>query len=180
MKNLTLENIAKVCSGIYFGSESLKDKTISGVVIDSRKVEKDFLFVAVKGAKVDGHKFIPDVMEKGAAAVLSEQKLENPVGPYILVENTLEALKLLAEFYRKSLDIKVVGITGSVGKTSTKEMVASVLGEKYNVLKTEGKQEYAEFLKRRAEKIRHILSVSENGNPSLKEELSILDSFSAQ
>ena len=138
MKNLTLENIAKVCSGTYFGSESLKDKTISGVVIDSRKVEKDFLFVAVKGVKVDGHKFIPDVMEKGAAAVLSEQKLENPVGPYILVENTLEALKLLAEFYRKSLDIKVVGITGSVGKTSTKEMVASVLGEKYNVLKTEG------------------------------------------
>lgn len=138
MKNLTLENIAKVCSGTYFGSESLKDKTISGVVIDSRKVEKDFLFVAVKGVKVDGHKFIPDVMEKGAAAVLSEQKLENPVGPYILVENTLEALKQLAEYYRKSLDIKVVGITGSVGKTSTKEMIASVLGEKFNVLKTEG------------------------------------------
>lgn len=70
-------------------------------------------------------------------AVLSEEKLENPVGPYILVDSTLLAMKKIAANYRRKLDIKVVGITGSVGKTSTKEMIASVLAQKYNVLKTE-------------------------------------------
>lgn len=138
MKNMTLEHIAKACDGVYFGKEEDKTKEIAGVVIDSRQVEKDYLFIAVKGEKVDGHKFIPDVMEKGALAALSEQKLEDAKSPYILVDSTLEAMKKLAKFYRESLDIKVVGITGSVGKTSTKEMIASVLSQKYNVHKTEG------------------------------------------
>ena len=139
MKNMTLENIEKACGGRYIGTEAEKKTEVLGVVIDSRQVESGYLFVAIPGEKVDGHKFIPDVFAKGAAAVLSEQQLEDPAGPYILVESTTKALRDLAEYYRKSLDIKVVGITGSVGKTSTKEMIASVLSEKYRVLKTEGK-----------------------------------------
>ena len=87
---------------------------------------------------MDGHDFIPSVFEKGAPAVLSEHELENPAGPYILVESSTEAMKKIAAFYREGLDIKVVGITGSVGKTSTKEMIASVLSQKYEVLKTAG------------------------------------------
>ena len=138
MKNMTLENIEKACGGRYIGTEAEKKREVLGVVIDSRQVESGYLFVAIPGEKVDGHKFIPDVFAKGAAAVLSEQQLEDPAGPYILVESTTKALRDLAEYYRKSLDIKVVGITGSVGKTSTKEMIASVLSEKYRVLKTEG------------------------------------------
>lgn len=138
MKNMTLENIEKACGGRYIGTEAAKKTEVLGVVIDSRQVESGYLFVAIPGEKVDGHKFIPDVFAKGAAAVLSEQQLEDPAGPYILVESTTKALRDLAEYYRKSLDIKVVGITGSVGKTSTKEMIASVLSEKYKVLKTEG------------------------------------------
>ena len=138
MKNMTLENIEKACGGRYIGTEAEKKTEVLGVVIDSRQVESGYLFVAIPGEKVDGHKFIPDVFAKGAAAVLSEQQLEDPAGPYILVESTTKALRDLAEYYRKSLDIKVVGITGSVGKTSTKEMIASVLSEKYKVLKTEG------------------------------------------
>ena len=138
MKNMTLENIEKACGGRYIGTEAEKKTEVLGVVIDSRQVESGYLFVALPGEKVDGHKFIPDVFAKGAAAVLSEQQLEDPAGPYILVESTTKALRDLAEYYRKSLDIKVVGITGSVGKTSTKEMIASVLSEKYRVLKTEG------------------------------------------
>ena len=138
MKNMTLENIEKACGGRYIGAEAAKKTEVLGVVIDSRQVESGYLFVAIPGEKVDGHKFIPDVFAKGAAAVLSEQQLEDPAGPYILVESTTKALRDLAEYYRKSLDIKVVGITGSVGKTSTKEMIASVLSEKYKVLKTEG------------------------------------------
>lgn len=138
MKNMTLENIEKACGGRYIGTEAEKKTEVIGVVIDSRQVGSGYLFVAIPGEKVDGHKFIPDVFAKGAAAVLSEQQLEDPAGPYILVESTTKALRDLAEYYRKSLDIKVVGITGSVGKTSTKEMIASVLSEKYRVLKTEG------------------------------------------
>lgn len=138
MKNMTLENIEKACGGRYIGTEAEKKTEVLGVVIDSRQVESGYLFVAIPGEKVDGHKFIPDVFAKGAAAVLSEQQLEDPAGPYFLVESTTKALRDLAEYYRKSLDIKVVGITGSVGKTSTKEMIASVLSEKYRVLKTEG------------------------------------------
>ena len=138
MKNMTLEHIAAVCGGIYYGKEEDRTKEIRGAVIDSRLVEPGFLFIPVKGEKVDGHSFIPDVFEKGALSVFSEHELEHPAGPYILVENSLTAMKRLAEDYRKSLDIKVVGITGSVGKTSTKEMIASVLAQKYKVLKTEG------------------------------------------
>lgn len=138
MKNLTLANIAAACEGTYFGTEADMEKEIAGAVIDSRLVEKDYLFIPIKGARVDGHDFIPAVFEKGALAVLSEHKLSDAAGPYILVDSCETAMKKLAKFYRKSLDIKVVGITGSVGKTSTKEMIASVLAQKYNVLKTEG------------------------------------------
>lgn len=138
MKHMTLSEITDACCGIYCGDPAFLDCEVSSVAIDSRKVIKDTLFVAIKGARVDGHSFIPQVMEAGALCSLSEQDLGDVDYPYIRVSSCTEALKDLAEHYRRSLDIKVVGITGSVGKTSTKEMIASVLSEKYNVLKTEG------------------------------------------
>ena len=138
MKSLTLENITRVCGGVYHGSSSLLEKEISSVTTDSRKVEADSLFVPIVGERVDAHKFIPQVMEAGALATLSEKVLEDAPYPYILVESSLQAVKDIAEFYLEELSIPVVGITGSVGKTSTKEFIAAVLSEKYNVLKTEG------------------------------------------
>ncbi len=138
MKNMTLGNIAAACGGIYHGTEAAKEKTIAEITTDSRKAGKDSLFVAIKGERVDAHKFIPAVFEQGALCVISEQELADPAGAYIQVDSSLQAIKDIAEFYRKQLDIKVVGITGSVGKTSTKEMIASVLSEKYRVLKTLG------------------------------------------
>ena len=138
MKNMSLGEIATAVGGHYYGDKSALTNCVTGVTIDSRKIEQDCLFVPIKGANVDGHTFIPYVMEKGALCTLSEQPLENAAHPYILVKSCKQALKDLAEHYRKSLDIKVVGITGSVGKTSTKEMIASVLSQKYNVLKTAG------------------------------------------
>ncbi|MCI5494110.1 MAG: UDP-N-acetylmuramoyl-tripeptide--D-alanyl-D-alanine ligase [Lachnospiraceae bacterium] len=138
MENMTLEQIAQACGGIYYGDEEKKKLEVAGVVIDSRQVKKDYLFIPIRGEKVDGHSFIPQVFADGAAAVLSEEKLEHPDGPYILVEKCIPAMKKLAEYYRKSLEIPVVGITGSVGKTSTKEMISSVLSKKYLVHKTEG------------------------------------------
>ena len=135
---MTLQNIALACNGTYIGADEQKEKVICGAVIDSRLVEEDYLFIPIKGERVDGHKFIPQVFEKGACCVLSEVELENPAGPYIRVESSEEALKQIAAFYRQSLPIKVVGISGSVGKTSTKEMIASVISQKYNVHKTAG------------------------------------------
>lgn len=138
MKAMSLREIAAACGGHYYGDESKLDLNVTGVAIDSRKIEEGFLFVPIKGARVDGHTFISQVMEKGALCTLSEYVLENVSHPYILVSSCEQALKNLAEHYRKALGIKVVGITGSVGKTSTKEMIASVLSQKYNVLKTAG------------------------------------------
>lgn len=138
MKNLTLERIAKVCNGTYYGWDADKNKEISAITTDSRKAEPGSLFAAIKGERVDGHSFIPSVFEKGALCVISEQELENPAGNYIKVDSTLDALKAIAEDYLEQLAIPVVGITGSVGKTSTKEMVAAVLSQKYNTLKTAG------------------------------------------
>lgn len=138
MPNLTLKNIALACKGSYVGPVELEDKVICGAVIDSRLVEKDYLFIPIKGERVDGHTFIPQVFEKGACCVLSEVELKNPAGPYIKVQSSEMALKQIAAFYRQSLPIKVVGITGSVGKTSTKEMISSVVSQKYAVHKTAG------------------------------------------
>ena len=138
MKNLTLGRIAEVCGGTYFGKEEERNLEVAEIITDSRKAEPGSLFAAIKGERVDGHSFIPSVFEKGALCVLSEQELEHPAGNYILVSSTLDALKAIAEDYLQQLEIPVVGITGSVGKTSTKEMIAAVLSQKYNTLKTAG------------------------------------------
>lgn len=135
---MTLESLALACNGIYEGPEERKEEKGKGVTIDSRKVKKDYIFIAIKGERVDGHTFIEQALKKGALCVICEERPERAGGPFILVNSTLQALQDIGEFYRKNLDIKVVGITGSVGKTCTKEMIASVLKEKYRVRKTEG------------------------------------------
>lgn len=138
MKNLTLANIAAACGGTYHGNEADLLKEVASITTDSRRAEPGSLFVAIKGERMDGHDFAKSVLEKGALCVLSERKLPDVNGNYIVTESTLQAVKDIAEFYRKQLSVRVVGITGSVGKTSTKEMIASILSEKYKVLKTLG------------------------------------------
>ncbi len=138
MKGLGLARIAKVCGGTYMGREEDKNREVTAITTDSRRVEMGGLFAAIRGGRVDGHTFIPAVFEKGALCVISEQELPGAAGNYIRVKSTLEALKAIAEEYLEQLHIPVVGITGSVGKTSTKEMIAAVLGQKYRVLKTAG------------------------------------------
>ena len=138
MKYMSLQEIAAACGGTYYGGSEFLPREVSSVVIDSRKAEKDSLFIAIRGARVDGHSFIPKVMEQGALCAVSEEDLGDVPYSYIKVASCEQALKDIAEHYRRSLDIKVVGISGSVGKTSTKEMIASVLSQKYSVLKTEG------------------------------------------
>ena len=138
MRNLTLEHITAACQGTYHGSMELFHREVEGVVIDSRKVRPGYLFVAIDGVKVNAHKFIPDTVRAGALCVVSHEDLGETDYPYILVESTGQALLDIAKLYRDSFDIKVVGITGSAGKTSTKEMIASVIAQKYRVHKTLG------------------------------------------
>ena len=119
MKNMTLENIAACLQKPLYAAEGKEQVEITGAVLDSRLVEQGYLFFATRGEKVDGHSFIPQVAEKGAALIICEEAPTVDI-PYILVEDTFIALKQIAAFYREQLDITVVGITGSVGKTSTK------------------------------------------------------------
>lgn len=136
MRKLTIENIIAAVRGEYHGDTSLLSMEISGVTIDSRNVADGFLFAAIKGEKVDGHNYIAPSFEKGALCVIAERLPEDVSGPIIIVRNTIFALGELAAFYRSQFDIPVIGITGSVGKTTAKEMVSSVLSQKYKVHKT--------------------------------------------
>ncbi len=139
MKGLTIRNIISAVDGKLCGntSEELLEKEVTGVAIDSRKIEEGHLYVPIVGNRVDGHTFIEDTFEKGALCTLSERELDIDK-PYILVDSDEEALKSIAALYRENVSCKVIGVVGSVGKTSTKESLASVLSEKYKVMKTEG------------------------------------------
>ena len=138
MKHMTLQRIAEACRGVYHGPEELLEKEVSSITTDSREVEEGALFVPIVGVHVDGHSFIGQVMDKGALATLSERELGPQPYPYIRVMSCLRAVRYMAEEYLKELKIPVVGVTGSVGKTSTKEVVAAVLARKFRVLKTQG------------------------------------------
>lgn len=113
---------------------------INGVIIDSRKVKKGNLFIPLRGENVDGHRFVVDSIKNGAAAALWQRDVPNPPLdlPIIIVEDTLVALQELARSYREQLNTQVIGITGSNGKTTTKDMVAALLSLQYKVQKTEG------------------------------------------
>lgn len=147
--DLTIGEIAQACGGkLVLSNDAKNDKNVTSVVIDSRQVTEGGVFIAVPGQRVDGHTFVSSVFTQGAALAIVNKTQEQlsremgvPVagwGSYVFVEDTLQALRDIAEFYRKKLAVRVVGITGSAGKTSTKEFIACVLAEKYSVLKTEG------------------------------------------
>lgn len=137
---LTLKDI-KQLSNVEILNSNLIGK-ITGVSIDSRKINQGELFFAIKGENFDGHDFVDDVISKGASAVVIQknqtQRFIDKNYPMILVDDTIQALGQLARIFRNKFDIKVIGLTGSNGKTTTKEMIAKILETKYNVLKTEG------------------------------------------
>lgn len=133
-KFMTAEQIAKATSGRIY---NIKDSNIkiTKVSSDSRNIPQGCAFVAIKGERFDGHEFALQAVEQGAGLVVSEKELENV--PYILVDSTRQALLDIAGLWRSLFDIPVVAITGSVGKTTTKEMIACVMSEKYKNLKTQ-------------------------------------------
>lgn len=136
MKAYLLNEILAACGGTYFGDPALLMHTVSDIVIDSRLASPGCLYIPIVGERHDGHAFIDSARQNGASLVLSARKLNTE--PYILVDDTLRALAVIAKAYREKFSIPVVGLTGSVGKTSTKEMIAAVLSTRFNVLKTNG------------------------------------------
>lgn len=136
MDNLSAGIISGWINGKLAGSESV---TVSKISTDTRTLEKGSMFIALRGERTDGHNYIKNAFEKGASVVVCETHVEAPGGcTVITVNDTIRALKDLAKRYMESFSIPVIGITGSVGKTTTKEMIAQILSTEYNVHKTMG------------------------------------------
>jgi len=151
---LKLADIVEAMTGRYPTWGAVE---ISGAVVDSRQAESGSLFVALRGEKLDGHDFVQDAFSRGAKLALIDREVEadctqldlrgkrfpvvdaNPAQPLcLLVDDSLKALQKIAAHWRSKLDLRVIGITGSVGKSTTKEVVASVLGQRYRVVKNSG------------------------------------------
>ena len=137
MRGVSVKEAAKICSGELFGDPSAYDSEILSVCIDSRKAAPGAMFAALKGERVDGHDYICKAFGLGAACCLAQRVPDGAEGCVIVVDDVAAALKTLAEAYRQRFDIPVIGIAGSVGKTTAKEMTAAVLSKRCNVLKTE-------------------------------------------
>ena len=136
MKHLTVREAVAACGGRYFGSEAGLEREITTASSDSRVILPGTLFVAYKGARVDGHDFMADCLKKGAAVCLSEREPMNEGEmPCIVVDSTLRGVAAIAGAYRAKFDVPVVGITGSVGKTTAKEMIWAVLNRKFKTHK---------------------------------------------
>lgn len=137
MKSFTIKEILDASGGEFFGEEEVLSLEAGFITTDSRKAGKGGVFAAIVGERVDGHNFISQCMELGMLCSIAER---TPVdnSAHILVKNTPEALRKIAKAYREKFDIPFVGISGSVGKTSTKEIIASVLSEHFHTHKTQG------------------------------------------
>ena len=136
MRALTLDRIAAVCCAQVHGETPPGE--ITAVVTDSRAVTPGCLFAAIRGERSDGHDYIAAALAAGAKCALAERLPEGVRSCVLLVEDTLRALQALAGFYRAQFSLPLVGVTGSVGKTTAKEMLSCVLARRYRVHKTQG------------------------------------------
>ena len=137
MKKLSITDILTATGGKLVGHDS--GQLVGMVSTDTRSITDDALFVALRGENFDAHHFLNTAVDNGAACLLIDREQDEDLAvPTVLVEDTLQGLQDLAKWYRDSLDIKVVGITGSNGKTSTKDFTMSVLSQAYRVNATKG------------------------------------------
>jgi UDP-N-acetylmuramoyl-tripeptide--D-alanyl-D-alanine ligase len=137
--HLNIKDLFEVPDSKIYEPDKLK--RIDYVSIDSRKIRSNTLFIALKGNRFDGHNFVKDAVRNGAVAIMINKKKINQFDeikvPIVTVTDTTIALGEIAKTWRKKLDAKIIGITGSSGKTTVKEMLAEILSEKYSVNKTE-------------------------------------------
>ena len=136
MKTLTINQIVQMTGGKLVRKGS--SDTVTSVEIDSRKISEGSLFFALPGTSFDGHQFVKMACENGASAAVVQREIEGAELNQILVDDSYKALYALAGNYKKQFDIPFIALTGSAGKTTTKDMVASVLSQKFNTMKTIG------------------------------------------
>lgn len=138
MINIKIKEVAEILNAECIGPNL--DKHIEGISIDSRNVTKNSLFIPIKGMTVNGHSFVKDALKNGAIATLWNKDEPNPPDEIalILVDDTVKGLQELSKHYRSRLRTKIVGITGSNGKTSTKDISAALLSQKFKTQKTMG------------------------------------------
>ena len=140
MNSLTISELAIATKGkLVIGNES---DTINDVVIDSRKADKDNVFVAVIGENLDGHQFMQSAYENGCKTFIknasSSIKLNSSDINLIEVKDTQIALGDIAKYYKEKFDIPYIGVTGSVGKTTTRDMIYATVSSRFNTLKNQG------------------------------------------
>ena len=136
MLPMTIEQIATVVGGQLIAGNFDTTQSVTSVVRDNREVTAGSLFLCFVGERVDGHDFVNAAFQSGAVCAITERGLDNAAGAYIIIDSTAAALQRLGAYYRNILSLPVIGVTGSVGKTTAKEMIAAVLSERYNTLKT--------------------------------------------
>ncbi len=133
----TLSQLAEVLKAKQINLPgNILSQEITGIQTDSRILKPGEVFVAFRGERFDGHEFIPGVFAKGALAAIVDEKYQTQEFPELQVQNTLVAYQKIARWWRDRFDIPVIGVTGSVGKTTTKELIAAVLSTQGRVLKT--------------------------------------------
>ncbi len=140
MEAITLRELLEAVGGTLIGPAAGLEQTVSHVDTDSRNIHPGSLFIPLVGERFDGHAYINSALEGGAAGCLTQRERESYREDrfYVKVKDTQRALRDLAAWYKDRFPIPFVGVTGSVGKTTAKDMIAAVLGVKYKVLKTEG------------------------------------------
>ena len=136
---LTAGQVASICGGTLYQVGCEDDVLFETVCTDSREADRTSMFVAMRGERVDGHSYIPNVVKAGCRCVLAERVPLDVKGIcVIIVPDSLRAIKALAEHVKSKVELRTVGVTGSVGKTTTKEFISAVLDRKFSLYKTAG------------------------------------------
>ena len=136
---LTADKVAEICGGTMYNVGCEHKVLFETVCTDSREADNTSMFVAIRGERVDGHSYISNVVKAGCRCVIAERVPLDVKGiAVIIVEDSIRAIRDIAEYIKAQVDVKTVAVTGSVGKTTTKEFLSAVLDRKFNLYKTEG------------------------------------------